>query len=211
MPGLLNHSPRKPRLTALYHYFHPDDVVSARHYADLCLGLTAKGWEVEVLPCNRGCRDERKTYPLREDWRGISIHRVWRPPIPQASGVGRILNALWMVAAWCRVALRPSRQLPDVLLIGTDPIMSVLVAAVVKLLRPRIRIAHWVFDVYPEAAIADNLLREKSWLVRLLRRLLRRAYGSCDLIADLGPCMGERLSPLWCAAPRLPPWCPGRS
>jgi glycosyltransferase involved in cell wall biosynthesis len=113
-----------------------------------------------------------------------------------------------MVASWCRVALRPSNQLPDVLLIGTDPIMSVLVAAVVKLLRPRIRIAHWVFDLYPEAAIVDNLLREKGWLVRLLRRLLRHAYGSCDLIADLGPCMGERLALYGapCRRKTLVPW-----
>jgi colanic acid biosynthesis glycosyl transferase WcaI len=193
VPSLLNKSARKPRLTALYHYFHPDDVVSARHYADLCLGLTALGWEVEVLPCNRGCRDERKTYSLNEKWRGVNIRRVWRPPIAQASTVGRILNACWMIASWCCIAFRPSNRLPDVLLIGTDPIMSILVAAVVKLLRPRVRIVHWVFDLYPEALVADALLPEKSLLVRLLHPLLRRAYRSCDLIADLGPCMGERL------------------
>ena len=206
--GLFSQSTRKPRITALYHYFHPDDVVSARHYSDLSLGLVARGWEVEVMPCNRGCRDERKTYPLYEEWRGISIRRVWRPRLPQASSMGRILNALWMVVAWCRIAIQPENRMPDVLVIGTGPILSVLVALVVKVLRPQMQNAHWVFDLYPGAAIADNWVRKESGLVRLLRPLIRRAYGSCDLIADLGPCMGERLA-LY-GAPRrqitLVPW-----
>jgi colanic acid biosynthesis glycosyl transferase WcaI len=182
------------KLTALYHYFYPDDVVSARHFGDLLVGLAARGWEVEVLPCNRGCRDERQTYAPYQEWQGVTIRRVWRPRIAQASGVGRIANALWMIAAWSRIVFRPRRRLPDVLLIGTDPILSVLVAAVVKLLRPSVRIAHWAFDLYPEAAIADGLVREDDLSIRLLRRLLRQAYASCDLIVDLGPCMGKRLA-----------------
>jgi glycosyltransferase involved in cell wall biosynthesis len=48
--------------------------------------------------------------------------------------------------------------------------------------------------LYPEAPVADHLLRSESAFVRFLRGLLRRAYAACDLIADLGPCMRARLS-----------------
>jgi colanic acid biosynthesis glycosyl transferase WcaI len=184
----------RPRVAVLYHYFHPDDVVSARHLAQFCLDLDKRGWRVEALPCNRGCRDESLVYPLYEHWRGVTISRVWRPRLPQASKIGRILNALWMIAAWCCLAFRGPRRTPDVIVIGTDPVLSVLVAGVVRMLRPRIRLVHWCFDLYPEAPIAEGMMAPQGWIACLLRRLLRKAYHSCDLIADLGDCMRSRLA-----------------
>jgi colanic acid biosynthesis glycosyl transferase WcaI len=186
--------PRPARVTVLYHYFHPDDVVSARHLSDFCADLAARGWAVEAMPCNRGCRDDRQTFRLRERWSGVDIRRVWRPRFRQSSGLGRILNAVWMIVAWSAVGLRRPGRRPDVLVVGTDPVLSVLTAKVVKALCGRVRVAHWAFDLYPEAPVADHLLRAESFFVRLLRRLLRRAYAACDLIADLGPCMRARLS-----------------
>src|SRR5262245_52437103 len=122
----------RPKITLLYHYFYPDDVVSARHFAGLAEGLHARGWDVEVMPSNRSCRDEQQTYPLHEAWHGIQIRRVWRPRMRQASGRGRVVNALWMIAAWSGIGLRRGPRLPDVLLMGTDPVLSVLVAGAVK-------------------------------------------------------------------------------
>ena len=184
----------RPKVTVLYHYFHPDDVVSARHFSQFCLDLKERGWSVEALPCNRGCRDESLLYPPHEQWRGVTIHRVWRPGLPQASKAGRVLNALWMIAAWCRLAFRDGRQTSDVIVIGTDPVLSVLVAGVIRKLRPRIRLVHWCFDLYPEAPIAEGIMAPQGRLACLLRRLLRKAYQSCDLIADLGDCMRRRLA-----------------
>lgn len=168
-----------------YHYFHPDDVVSARHLDGLCRGLADRGWDVLVRPCNRGCRDESQTYSLHEDWAGVRIRRVWRPRFRQASNLGRLLNAAWMLVAWSL----PVGRRPDVLVVGTDPILSVLVAIAWRLTRPGVKIAHWAFDLYPEAPVADGMLRADSLLVRGLRSALRVAYGCCDLIADLGGCM----------------------
>src|SRR5690348_17334898 len=143
----------QPRLAALYHYFHPDDVVSARHFSDFCQELAARGWHVEALPCTAGCRDERKSYPHREEWNGVSIRRVWRPRFRQASTLGRMLNAAWMILAWSTALVgKRHRARPDVLVIGTDPVLSVLVSLFVKRLRPTIRVVHWCYDLYPEAA-----------------------------------------------------------
>jgi glycosyltransferase involved in cell wall biosynthesis len=199
---------RQPKVAVLYHYFHPDDVVSARHLTHFCQELQARGWEVEALPCNRACRDASACYPLRETWQGLTIRRVWRPPLRQASALGRILNAAWMLAAWSPLGLRNRRSAPDVIVVGTDPILSVLVALVVRKLRPRIRLAHWCFDLYPEAGIAEGQVDEHGWLARALRRLLRAAYASCDLVADLGGCMRARLEPYGHRARKvtLVPW-----
>jgi glycosyltransferase involved in cell wall biosynthesis len=180
-----------PRVAVLYHYLHPDDVVSARHLGDFCTDLAARGWEVEALPCNRSCHHPELAFARREEWQSVTINRVWRPPFRQASTRGRLLNTAWMLAAWSTFGLR--RPAPDVVVIGTDPVLSVLVAPMLKRFSPRTRIAHWAFDLYPECAVAEGMLRPNSLLLRMLHRRLRRAYAACDLIADLGPCMRTRI------------------
>lgn len=181
-----------PRALILYHYFFPDDVVSATHISELAEGLAQRGWDVTAMPSNRGCRDESRKYSSQEEWNGVHIRRVWRPTFPQASTVGRILNSLWMIIRWSLAALSP--RVPDVIIIGTDPVLSVMVARFWKLFRPKTRIVHWCFDLYPEAAVADGVLKANGVLHRLLRWLLRPAYRSCDLIVDIGLCMRALLA-----------------
>lgn len=199
---------KRPKVAILYHFFHPDDVVSARHFSDLAQGLAGAGWAVEALPCNRGCWNPTRVYQPKERWRGVEISRVWRPRLAQSKSWGRILNALWMIAAWSRIALRTRETRPDVVLVGTDPVLSVLVALPLKWLQPEIKVAHWAFDLYPEAAFADGLLSASSGIARVLTGLLQRAYGRCDLIADIGACMRQRLAAYGSRAARqtIVPW-----
>ena len=182
----------RPRILVLYHFLPPDDVVSAQIFGGLCEGLAARGWDVTACPSNRSCHDPHTHHPHRETWRGVTIRRVWRPPLSQASGKGRVLNALWMTAAWSLEALRPGSRY-DVVLVGTDPIISVTALRAWKLFRPSVKRVHWAFDVYPQAAVADGLLRDGSL--------------AAHLVADLGPCM-RNLLPASPAARRetLPPW-----
>jgi glycosyltransferase involved in cell wall biosynthesis len=92
-------------------------------------------------------------------------------------------------------------------LVGTDPILSVSALRAWKLFRPAVKRVHWAFDVYPQAAVADGLLRDGSPVARLLSRLAASGVGAADLVADIGPCM-RSLLPAAAAARRetFPPW-----
>lgn len=184
----------KPHATILYHYFYPDDVVSSRHITDLAEGLVERGWHVTALPCNRGCRDESKVYLLQEQHRGVKIKRIWRPRFKQASTIGRVFNAGWMIFAWSWYGLVGKRGKRDVLIVGTDPILSVLVTIPWRVFRPHSVIAHWCYDLYPEAPIADNMFRDNSLFIRILRWMLMQAYQRCDFLVDLGSCMQKKLA-----------------
>ena len=123
--------------------------------------------------------------------------------------MGRMLNAAWMIVAWSTgIVGRRNGTRPDVLVIGTDPVLSVLVSWAVKRFRPAIRVVHWCYDLYPEAVTAEGLLRESSFPVVLLKRALRAAYRACDLVADLGSCMRTRLDAYGhsCRKVTLVPW-----
>lgn len=195
-----------PRIAVLYHYFPPDNVVSAVHFGDLCVGLVQRGWAVSAFPTVWACRDESVRYPRNEVWHGVSVRRIRRPRFRQSANLGRMLNAVCMIAAWCAQTVRSPA--PDVILIGTDPILSILTAVFWKLVRPQTKIVHWCFDLYPEAAIADGLLRPEGIAARALRQLLLPAYGACSLIVDIGPCMRRLLSryPTGARSETLVPW-----
>ena len=180
------------KVYVFYHFFHPDDVVSSALFSDLCVGLVNRGWDVTAFPCNRACHDDSAIFPRKGEFKGVKIERVWRPAWRQSSSVGRILNAAWMILCWSILAIR-KRHSPDVVIVGTDPVLSVLIAIAWRRFKPKTIIANWCFDLYPEAAIADGLLSERSIVVRVMQALLKSAYSACDLLVDIGPCMRERI------------------
>ncbi len=198
-------SPR-PRILVLYHFLPPDDVVSAQVFGGLCEGLAARGWDVTARASNRSCHDPHARHPRREVRSGVVYRRVWRPPLSQASGAGRILNALWMTKVWSLEALRPGTRY-DAVLVGTDPILSVTALRAWKLFRPSVKRAHWAFDVYPQAAVADGLLRADALGTRLLTSIAAWGVKAAHLVADIGPCM-RNLLPAVPGARRetFPPW-----
>lgn len=188
----------------LYHFFYPDDVVSARLYSDLAEDLTAAGFAVTALPSNRSCHDPQVTLPPHESWAGGEIRRISRPSWPQHTTRGRLGNTLCLLLGWSWRALVTPRRRNEVVIIGTDPVLAVLVALTWRLFRPRAKIIHWCHDLYPHAAIAEGMLGQNALAVRLLNGLLRLAYRRCDVIADLGICMrrllqqaaGDEVAPL---------------
>lgn len=194
------------RTLVFYHYFYPDDVVSAVLFSELAAYLQEKGCQVTAMPSNRASNDETIAYPLREKWRGIEIRRIWRPGFHQPSTFGRLVNAAWMNIAWSLQAV--IQRNVSTVIIGTDPVLSIVVAIVWRFFHPKVMLVHWCFDLYPEAALADNLLRRGGVLLRCLKAVVRLGYARCDLLADIGPCMALKLKDYRSGALRqtLNPW-----
>jgi len=197
-----------PRALVFYHYLPPDDVVSATIFGQLCEGLNERGWQVQGFSCNRSCHHPEKAYPPRSLWGSIPIERVWRPGFRQASGFGRIFNALWVIAAWAEVLWRHRSHPPELIVVGTDPILGAVLAIFSRIVLPTTKVAHWCFDLYPELAEAEGMLSSRSPLLRVLKQLMSRAYSDCDLIVDLGACMRRRLESYSTPAKRktIVPW-----
>jgi glycosyltransferase involved in cell wall biosynthesis len=179
-----------PRLLLSYHFFHPDDVVSARMFTDLAVEQARRGWEVSVLTSNRLWRDPHAQLPRFEQWNDVAIHRVFRPPWDQARPFERLGNSAWMLAAW----LARARTLGafDAVVVGSDPAFSALMGPVLRRLFPRASLAHWCFDLYPEAVTAEGL--GQAQVESIARALMRFAYGAYDALVDIGPRMRERLA-----------------
>lgn len=195
-----------PRVLLVYHFFHPDEVVSARLFTDLALGLRARGWDVTALTSARAWDAPSRRYPAREVWEGIAIERVSRPPWDQGSAAQRLLNSAWMISAWLAHLVRLRRF--DAIVLGSDPAFAPALFLPVRRVCPNVVLAHWCYDVYPDAIAADRGGPLVQLLMPLARALMAASYGSCDAIVDIGPRMRERLSlrPTLAVRETLVPW-----
>ena len=181
------------RICLFYHFYYPDDVVSARHLSDLCEGLAERGWRPVILTSNRLRRDPAQSLPLGSEVRnGVEIVRVWRPAFPQASFAGRLVNSLWLLAAWLVAVARMPK--PTAFIVGSDPPLSQLLFPFLKLMSPASRVIFWCFDLYPDALAADKPAGRLAVLARVCARAMRFTYRYLDVCVDIGPRMREKLA-----------------
>ena len=196
----------RPSVTILYHFFHPDDVVSARHFSDLAEELVRRGWNVDVLTSDRYCRYPDKRIPADfEIWNKIRIFRVHRPALDQSRNIPRLLNTTWMLSNWAVLSLFRRGGL---FLIGTDPQFSQVIFPVLKRASRKNRLVLWSFDLYPDAIIADRPSGLEAFLARAAKPFMKRLYQHVDVAVDIGACMRRRLDTYGHSARRetLTPW-----
>jgi glycosyltransferase involved in cell wall biosynthesis len=181
--------PRR-RLLVLYHFFHPDPVVSARIFSDFAAEQAARGWDVTALTCNRSHGDDTAVFPPAEEWNGVHIRRVFRPNWSQKKPLPRLGNSAWTLSAWFVEAQRLGAF--DAIVVGSDPSFAASIAIPLRAARPKTPIIHWCLDVFPDAGEA-----EWTGATRLLsppaRAIMSAAYRCCDVVVDLGSCMRTRL------------------
>ncbi len=177
----------KGKVYVLYHFYKPDSVVSAVHFSDLCEGLSDRGWDVTILTSNRYCRRKGAIEPEREVIGGVNVERSWRPGLAQSSNVLRMVNSLWIQAAW---VLR-LRKMPkaDAIIVGTDPQFSQFMLPSLRRVSGGSKILFWSFDVYPEAVQAEASNRFVLGIANLIARWMPRLYRPVDVMVDIGHCM----------------------
>jgi glycosyltransferase involved in cell wall biosynthesis len=196
----------RSRVLLVHHFFHPDDVVSARLFTDLALGLSARGWDVTALTSDRSWSNPQLRHPPNDRLDGVLVERVHRPPWDQSKPSTRLANSAWMLAAWTQ---RMTRMPPaDVVLVGSDPAFAPVALIAWRRLWPHAAMVHWCYDVYPEAIVADGAGAVVRAMAPLARRLMGNGYRRCDALVDLGPGMRRRLEMYDTAAMRatIPPW-----
>jgi colanic acid biosynthesis glycosyl transferase WcaI len=195
----------RPRLLVLYHFFHPDPVVSARIFSDFAVEQARRGWDVTALTSNRLHGDPQARLPAEELWNDVRIRRVFRPAWSQKKPLPRLGNSAWLLPAWAAAAARLGPL--DAIVIGSDPSFAASIAIPLRAARPRTPLLHWCFDVFPDAVEAEWTGRTRL-LSPPARAVMSAAYRRCDVVVDIGPCMRERLE-RYGGSPRretLTPW-----
>lgn len=178
------------RTLLIYHFFHPDPVISARLFSDLAEELVQFGHKVTVFTGNRLIRSDEKLPPM-EVWNEVEIQRFSRPNFSQGSNFGRLFNSAVLQIKWLS-AFWKQRKNFDAVIIGTDPQFSYMMFPLMRLMNRQVRLIHWAFDIYPEAILV-NSPRWMKLLASLTKPFIPLAYRTVDDMVDIGPCMQKLL------------------
>jgi glycosyltransferase involved in cell wall biosynthesis len=167
-------------------FFHPDICASAVVAADHLARVASlrPDWTITVLAGNRSWSDPSVVYPPEEDYRGVRVIRVDRPPVSRRSLLRRGLG----FAAFQRGVLAAAASLERVdLVIGTTaPPQGGRLAA--KIARRRgCPCIYKVLDLYPDLVAAlDRLpaggLIHRAWLAADTRAM--RAAAAVVAVSD---------------------------
>ncbi len=97
-----------------------------------------------------------------------------------------------------------AKKRPDVVISATSPPLLLFVATLVAM-RFRAKSAHWLFDMYPELALALGEIRD-GWFSHFVESLMRWSYRRTNVLVALDDDMRERLKKYGVESEAIAPW-----
>lgn len=170
--------------------FHPDHVATAQHLTDFALELVKSGHHVTAVASSRGYDDPTKRYPVKENWRGIDIRRIWTPGLGKNAKWRRLIDfvVFWLNAT--RILLFLPRHDVTVCL-TSPPLISTLGTVIAKLKGGAV--VPWVMDLNPDEAVAAGWLKAGGFVERALTVIQNWSFRRASRIIALDRFMADRL------------------
>ena len=196
------------RLLFINRFFHPDQSATAQMLTDLAEGLAVSGTAVTVLTGRLGYLGGETAVPSEEQYKGVTVRRVWSTRFGRQSALGRLFDYLsfYLSSVWAAVQ---TRDVDCVVVLSDPPILSVQAVLLGRL--KGWKTVCWLQDVLQEIAIRAGTLR-KGLRARLLRWAANWSLRSSDRVIVVGRCMERCLLAFGLQRDRLvliPNWADG--
>jgi glycosyltransferase involved in cell wall biosynthesis len=197
--------------------FHPDVAATGQLMWDVARHLRQSGHRVTALTSRGFYGTQRLHERARETIDGVEIIRVGGTALGKVSHLARLADfASFYAAAGLRLSRIPR---PDVILALTSPPLIATLAMLNKQfhspLQLPVKFVYHIMDLYPDAAMAMDVIDPSSHLGRLLRRMTCRTLDTADAVIALGRDMKERLLAVYHSHAKaericvIPPWADG--
>jgi glycosyltransferase involved in cell wall biosynthesis len=176
------------RVLLLNQFFYPDLAAAAQIATDLAADLVAGGFEVTAL-ASRGNYLGGKKLAAHDLHRGVEIVRLPAASFGKRTLFHRAMDyASFYAAAASRLVTLPKH---DVLIALTTPPLIAATGLVAKALKGT-RLVYWVQDLYPDVAVAFEVLRLGSLAARTMAAASRMVMRRADAVVALGEEMRDR-------------------
>ncbi len=173
------------RIVFINQFFWPDGAATSQYLTDLTRFLAAQGHEVEVI-----CGDSSYAQlGASEEEPPAVVHRI-----ACSRFAGGLPSRLFSYASFFFGAIWRGLRVPaaDVVVTLTTPPMLPVIGGVIKRVRGGKHFI-WEMDLFPEALVDVGLMKQSSYLVRLLGYIADWARLQSDGVIALGDCMRRRL------------------
>ncbi|GAC1453468.1 MAG: glycosyltransferase family 4 protein [Steroidobacteraceae bacterium] len=189
------------RVLFVNRYYAPDISATSQMLTDLAQALARAGMQVAVICGDQLYESPAARLPVREQRRGVSVHRLPSTRFGRQRLSGRALDYLTFYVAATRTLLRLARNC-DVMVMKTDPPLMSLIGWLVAARRGVVCV-NWLQDVFPEVASRLGLSPLPRPLEALLRVLRDRSLAAADANVVLGARMQQYLVARGIPAARL--------
>lgn len=172
--------------------FFPDVVATAQMSKDLADELVAKGHTVTAIASRSIYGKSGATLPTQETLpNGIQVHRVGFSLFGRAGTLLRVLDFgfFYLLAAIKLLTIRR----PDVVVGFSTPPYIALLTIINRWLRGS-KAVYWAMDLYPDVIVASGMLKESSFLTRILDWFHRALVRHADATVVLGRCMLDKVT-----------------
>jgi len=199
------------RILFVNQFYIPDVAATGQLLADVAEKLAASGHHVHVICSRRKYCGGAATFAANELINGVHVHRVGATGFGRVTAAGRIVDWLsfFLLATWR--ALRLARM--DVCVSLTTPPLISLVGLMLSKLKGT-RSVIWVMDVYPDIAVAYDVLPGSGFWYRMLSCFNNILLRNAAAVVSLGEVMTERLQSFGVLPEKLHTvhnWVPGET
>lgn len=154
------------RIILCNRYYYPDESASSRLVTSLARAFARDGNEVHVIAGSTVHDDPSGSAPVGDDG-AVRVHRLWGVRLRRGGLFARALDDVLFMLAFIWRCARLARR-GDVVIVCTDPPLLAVAAMIAS---PGATRVNWLFDLFPEAAVALGVARERSAPMRALYAL----------------------------------------
>ena len=188
----LGRNERLIKLSLVTQFFPPDYAATGQLIEELVRELAYLGVEIEVFTGQPGYAFVKKNAPAQEQFSQIKIRRTRATKMWNQRIRGKAVNGvLFTLRAMLHLIRHAHRH--DVLLVTTAPpflpILGYLANKLFKL--PYVCL---LYDLYPDIAVALDVIPEKNWLVRFWQMLNRLVWQEASQIIVLSSGMKQQVA-----------------
>jgi len=175
----------KKSIKLLSEYFYPEPTATGKLMAQLGSELSKKGFNVEVYTRQPNHRVGNKVkLPGKEVYNGVKINRFSCIRLDKKNLLFRIINWFsFFFHLLISLSLKSSSR--DILLIVTNPPILPFVGLFFNVVRGQ-RFIPIIYDVYPDIAVALEVVGEKGFFVKLWKMLNNILYRKASKVVVIG-------------------------
>ncbi len=177
-------SSRKVNLSIVTQFYPPDFAATGQFVEEMALNFTQQGMQVSVFTGQPSYAFDVEDAPELEENQGVHIHRSSLLRTRSRKMLKRTVSSL----AFCVHALIhciKHRKATDIFMFVSEPPYLQIVGYILNRLTG-IPYACLVYDLYPEVAVALNVLPANHWVTRLWDWINRRVWARSESI--IVPC-----------------------
>jgi colanic acid biosynthesis glycosyl transferase WcaI len=180
------------RVLILNHLFYPDQTALSQIITDLSLGLSEKGWSVEIV-CSRHQQIKSIEAFNYQQFQNISINYVRGSNFGKAHLIGRLVD--YITFNFFALLKAVSLKRFDVVIVTTAPPFLGLIGLVVKLFH-KSKLVYNIQDLYPHTAVQLGVLKNKS-LIMIFEALLKMIFKYSDQVIAIGEDMAVKINEVY--------------